>query len=77
MDPTLLQFCLLMAAAFVGVIGLAVAVKLAEVYRARDWPQTTGAITKSKVRSHKHRPNDEGYQYASEPLVTYEYTVSG
>ncbi len=77
MDSELLQFCLLIAVLFSAVILLALAAKLVEVYRARNWLTTTGTVTESKVQARKRQTMDEGTRFESEPRVTYEYEVGG
>lgn len=65
------------AAVMIGVLVLAVAVKMREVRGAQSWRRTTGRVTRSEVRTKKRRDMDEVEKTRSVPFVGYEYTVDG
>jgi hypothetical protein len=69
--------CVVVIAAFGGIILLAYIVKMREVRRAARWPSTTGTVTASKVGSRKETDMDGKSSYVNEPQVTYEYEVNG
>lgn len=65
------------AVAIIGVLVLAIAVKMREVKNAQSWHKTTGRVTHSEVRAQKRRNMDDHEQTRSVPVVKYEYTVNG
>lgn len=64
------------AAVIMGVIILALVVKMREVKKAQSWQTTTGRITHSKVRPVKQR-GDHHENVRNQPSVSYEYIVHG
>lgn len=75
-------FITLVVAMFPALILVAVAVKLWEIREASRWPETSGKVLASRVRSRKNEPSDPGYNFGdtevtNEPFVEYEYTVGG
>ena len=65
------------AAVVIGVLILAVVVKLREVRGAQRWRTTTGKVIRSEVRAQKRRDMDDRERTRSVPFVGYEYTVDG
>lgn len=65
------------AAIMVGVLVLAVVVKMREVRGAQSWHTTTGRVTRSEVRAQKRRDMDDRERTRNVPSVGYEYTVNG
>jgi hypothetical protein len=73
----ILFFISLFAAAMIGVIVLAVVVKMKEVQGAKTWRTTSGTITRSEIRAVKKRDLDNREKVRSAPSIAYEYTVNG
>ncbi len=66
------------AAIMIGVLILAVVVKMREVKAAQTWQTTRGKITRSEVRSKQvDDTTREGKKTVNYPAVTYEFTVNG
>lgn len=65
------------AAIMVGVLVLAVVVKMREVRGAQSWRTTTGRVTRSEVRAQTRRDMDDRERTRSVPFVSYEYTAGG
>ena len=73
-------FLTLVCAMFPTLILVALAVKLREVREAGRWPETTGKVIASRVRSRRNEPDDPDYNFSdtevtNEPFVEYEYRV--
>ena len=73
---------ILIASSIPGIIIVAVVVKLWEMHKASKWPQTTGKVIRSAVKSKKYEPGEIGHNFGdsdvtNEPDVQYEFTVSG
>ena len=73
-------FITLVCAMFPTLILVALAVKLWEVREAGRWPETTGKVIASRVRSRRNEPDDPDYNFSdtevtNEPFVEYEYKV--
>lgn len=73
----LLLYAGIFAVVVVGLLALAVAVKMREVGNARTWQKTTGTVTRSEVRVEKRRDLDDRERMRSVPVVEYEYSVNG
>jgi hypothetical protein len=68
----------LTAAVMIGVLILAVVVKMREVKAARTWQTARGKITRSEVRAKKvNDTNRRGQKTVNYPAVTYEFSIKG
>lgn len=70
-------FILIMAAVFIGVILLAVIVKMREVRVASKWPQTIGEIVESAIEAREKSNMDGATTTANYPSIVYKYEVQG
>jgi Protein of unknown function (DUF3592) len=74
----LVKFFLIGVAVFGGIVLLATAVKLREVWRCRTWLTTSGKVIVSKVESRRRggvRKGTDEDTMGNYPQVVYEYTV--
>src|SRR5690349_8282277 len=75
-------FGLFIVGMFVGLIAVAIVVKLREVRRASRWPSTEGKVVVSRVGTLKKEPGDIGYNSSDTnvtnyPHVEYTYVAGG
>lgn len=75
-------FILFVVAMFPTLILVAFAVKMWEVRQASRWPSEPGKVVISKVKSHKKKPSEPGYNFSdtevtNEPQVEYDFLVGG
>ena len=74
----IIKFLWIGAGVFGGLLVLATAVKMREVWLARNWLMTAGRIITAKVESRRRTGvGEKAGTMANYPSVVYEYTVAG
>lgn len=73
----LLVFGGVFAAAILGLILFAAAVKMKEARAAQTWQTARGKITRSEIRANRKRDIEGRPQVRSAPSIAYEYSVNG
>jgi hypothetical protein len=66
----------LIALPMVALLAAMVAVKLADVRRAKSWSETAGRVVVSTVKARHHQFAGEPTTVRNEPLIRYEFTVA-
>lgn len=71
------NFILIGGAVLLGVLLLAIGVKLWELWRAQSWLPVTGTVVTSKVESREVRGANNTVRQGNFPKVVYRYKVGG